>query len=147
MHIPPAPADCRSPELLLGATEYTTAVDMWSCGCIFAELMQKEALFPGRGEIDQINRVGRATESSVHCLHQIFSLLGQPNEDVWPGYSTLPLVRNLNPVGPLYGRRCHHDCLNADSIDSPPCVRSSSRSRLKDITFCLVYYATIQNAG
>ncbi|KAK1921394.1 putative cell division cycle 2 [Papiliotrema laurentii] len=78
----------RSPELLLGATEYTTAVDMWSCGCIFAELMQKEALFPGRGEIDQINR--------------IFSLLGQPNEDVWPGYSTLPLVRNLNPVGPLF---------------------------------------------
>jgi len=50
-------ADARSPELLLGATEYTTAVDMWSCGCIFAELIQKEALFPGRGEIDQINRV------------------------------------------------------------------------------------------
>lgn len=49
----------RSPELLLGATEYTTAVDMWSCGCIFAELIQKEALFPGRGEIDQINRVRR----------------------------------------------------------------------------------------
>ena len=48
----------RSPELLLGAKEYTTAVDMWSVGCIFAELLQKEALFPGRGEIDQINRVG-----------------------------------------------------------------------------------------
>lgn len=46
----------RSPELLLGATEYTTAVDMWSCGCIFAELLQKQALFPGRGEIDQINK-------------------------------------------------------------------------------------------
>jgi cell division cycle 2-like protein len=50
-------ADHRSPELLLGTTEYSTAVDMWSCGCIFAELLQKEALFPGRGEIDQINRV------------------------------------------------------------------------------------------
>jgi cell division cycle 2-like protein len=47
----------RSPELLLGAKEYTTAVDMWSVGCIFAELMQKEALFQGRGEIDQISRV------------------------------------------------------------------------------------------
>lgn len=47
----------RSPELLLGAKEYTTAVDMWSVGCIFAELLQKEPLFPGRGEIDQLNRV------------------------------------------------------------------------------------------
>jgi len=47
----------RSPELLLGAKEYTTAVDMWSVGCIFAELMQKEPLFTGRGEIDQINKV------------------------------------------------------------------------------------------
>ena len=46
-----------APELLFAAKEYSTAVDMWSCGCIFAELMQKEALFPGRGEIDQINRV------------------------------------------------------------------------------------------
>lgn len=49
----------RSPELLLGGKEYTTAVDIWSIGCIFAELMQGEPLFPGRGEIDQINRVRR----------------------------------------------------------------------------------------
>lgn len=47
----------RAPELLLGARAYTTAVDMWSVGCIFAELLQKEPLFPGRGEIDQLNRV------------------------------------------------------------------------------------------
>lgn len=55
--IMPYPTDGRSPELLLGAKEYTTAVDMWSVGCIFAELMQKEPLFAGRGEIDQINKV------------------------------------------------------------------------------------------
>lgn len=47
----------RSPELLLGAKDYSTAVDMWSVGCIFAELMQKQPLFPGRGEIDQIGLV------------------------------------------------------------------------------------------
>ncbi|ODO00265.1 hypothetical protein I350_06894 [Cryptococcus amylolentus CBS 6273] len=78
----------RSPELLLGSEEYSTAVDMWSIGCIFAELMQSEPLFPGRGEIDQINR--------------IFSLLGRPNEESWPRYTSLPLVKKLNPVGPLY---------------------------------------------
>lgn len=46
-----------APELLLGETEYSTAVDMWSIGCIFAELIQKEPLLPGKGEIDQIQRV------------------------------------------------------------------------------------------
>ncbi|WRT63282.1 uncharacterized protein IL334_000185 [Kwoniella shivajii] len=78
----------RSPELLLGAKEYTTAVDVWSIGCIFAELMQGEALFPGRGEIDQINR--------------IFQLLGRPNDELWPGYSSLPLVQKINPIGPMF---------------------------------------------
>ncbi|KAK4686988.1 hypothetical protein P7C73_g3139, partial [Tremellales sp. Uapishka_1] len=54
----------RAPELLLESKDYTTAVDVWSIGCIFAELMQKEALFPGRGEIDQINRVRSSTSLS-----------------------------------------------------------------------------------
>lgn len=47
----------RAPELLLGAKDYTTPVDMWSVGCIFAEIIQKEALFPGRGEMDQLIKV------------------------------------------------------------------------------------------
>jgi len=47
----------RAPELLLGAKEYTTAIDMWSVGCIFAELLNNEALLPGRSEIDQLDRV------------------------------------------------------------------------------------------
>lgn len=46
-----------APELLLGETEYSTAVDMWSVGCVMAELIQKEPLLPGKGEIDQLNRV------------------------------------------------------------------------------------------
>lgn len=50
----------RAPELLFGATEYTTAVDMWSIGCIFGELILKEPLLPGKGEIDQVSKVGLA---------------------------------------------------------------------------------------
>jgi cell division cycle 2-like protein len=46
-----------APELLFGATEYSTAVDMWSIGCIFGELILREPLLPGRGEIDQVNKV------------------------------------------------------------------------------------------
>ncbi|OLY77893.1 Cyclin-dependent kinase 11B [Smittium mucronatum] len=47
----------RAPELLFGIREYSTAVDMWSVGCIFAELIDKNPLFPGRSEIDQISKV------------------------------------------------------------------------------------------
>uniref|UniRef100_A0A3B5KXF9 Cyclin dependent kinase 11B n=1 Tax=Xiphophorus couchianus TaxID=32473 RepID=A0A3B5KXF9_9TELE len=47
----------RSPELLLGAKEYSTAVDMWSVGCIFGELLTQKPLFPGKSEIDQINKI------------------------------------------------------------------------------------------
>ena len=68
----------RAPELLLGARQYGTEVDMWSVGCIFAELLQKEPLFPGKNEADQVSK--------------IFFLLGQPSEANWRGYSKLPNV-------------------------------------------------------
>ncbi|TVU05165.1 hypothetical protein EJB05_48318 [Eragrostis curvula] len=66
----------RAPEVLLGATHYSTPVDMWSVGCIFAELITNTALFPGDSEVQQL-------------LH-IFKLLGTPNEQIWPGVSSLP---------------------------------------------------------
>uniref|UniRef100_F1KVZ0 cyclin-dependent kinase n=1 Tax=Ascaris suum TaxID=6253 RepID=F1KVZ0_ASCSU len=71
----------RSPELLLGIKEYSTAVDMWSCGCIFAEFLRLKPLFPGKGELDQINK--------------IFLELGTPNEKIWSGYSELPGPRKM----------------------------------------------------
>lgn len=40
-----------------GLQEYSTAVDMWSCGCIFAEFIKLKPLFPGKGEMDQINKI------------------------------------------------------------------------------------------
>lgn len=63
----------RSPEVLLGGTHYSTPVDMWSVGCIFAEMVRKQPLFPGDSEFQQL-------------LH-IFKTLGTPNEHVWPGVS------------------------------------------------------------
>lgn len=71
----------RAPELLLGCKEYSTPIDVWSCGCIFAELLAMSALFPGKSEVDQLNR--------------IFKDLGTPNERVWPGYDQLPLVKKM----------------------------------------------------
>ncbi|CAI0628177.1 unnamed protein product [Linum tenue] len=59
----------RAPEVLLGDTHYSVAVDIWSVGCIFAELVNLQAIFQGDSELQQ--------------------LLGTPNEEVWPGVSNL----------------------------------------------------------
>eukprot|EP00041_Stephanoeca_diplocostata_P017748 m.363921 g.363921 ORF g.363921 m.363921 type:complete len:602 (-) comp20807_c0_seq1:127-1932(-) len=71
----------RPPELFLGAKEYSTAVDMWSVGCIFAEILTQKALLPGKSEIEQLNK--------------IFMLLGTPDETVWPGFSDLPMCKKI----------------------------------------------------
>lgn len=71
----------RAPELLLGVKEYSTPIDMWSVGCIFGELLTMKPLFPGKSDIDQLNR--------------IFKDLGTPSEKIWPGYTELPLVKKV----------------------------------------------------
>jgi serine/threonine protein kinase len=54
----------RAPEVLLGSRHYSTAIDMWSVGCIFAEMVCKGApLFPGDSEIDQIFKIFRFDSS------------------------------------------------------------------------------------
>lgn len=51
----------RAPEVLLGSRHYSTAIDMWSVGCIFAEMcMHGHPLFPGDSEIDQIFKIFRS---------------------------------------------------------------------------------------
>lgn len=66
----------RPPDVLFGAKLYTTSIDMWSAGCIFAELANAgRPLFPGSDVDDQLKR--------------IFKLLGTPTEDSWPGVSQL----------------------------------------------------------
>ncbi|KAK6911693.1 Protein kinase domain [Dillenia turbinata] len=44
----------RAPELIFGATEYTTAIDIWSAGCVLAELLLGQPLFPGESGVDQL---------------------------------------------------------------------------------------------
>lgn len=47
----------RSPEILLGGRQYSTGVDIWSVGCIFAEMCTRKPLFPGDSEIDEIFKI------------------------------------------------------------------------------------------
>jgi len=71
----------RAPELLLGTKRYSTHIDVWSIGCILGELLMMEPLFPGKSEVDELNK--------------IFKLLGTPSEKIWPGYKELPGVRSM----------------------------------------------------
>ncbi|CAH3129199.1 unnamed protein product [Porites lobata] len=65
----------RAPEVLLHSS-YATAVDIWSIGCIMAELYNRKPLFEGKSEVDQLNR--------------IFSVIGTPPQGDWPANVTLP---------------------------------------------------------
>lgn len=47
----------RAPELLCGCTKYTSAIDIWSVGCIFAEMLGRAALFPGKNYLDQLEKI------------------------------------------------------------------------------------------
>lgn len=55
----------RAPEVLLGSRHYSTGVDMWSVGCIFAEMIMRQPLFPGDSEIDEIFRIFRCVMPST----------------------------------------------------------------------------------
>ncbi|CAO2833397.1 unnamed protein product [Amaranthus hypochondriacus] len=79
----------RPPELLLGATYYGTAVDLWSTGCILAELYAGKPIMPGRTEVEQ--------------LHKIFKLCGSPSEEYWRK-SKLPHATIFKPQQPYLRR-------------------------------------------
>jgi serine/threonine protein kinase len=80
----------RAPEILLGARQYSTPVDVWSVGCIFAEMVNQKPLFPGDSEIDELFKIFRfdslpdfsAVKSSscllylIYVLHSGYSMKG-----------------------------------------------------------------------
>ncbi|XP_040565490.1 cyclin-dependent-like kinase 5 [Lepeophtheirus salmonis] len=75
----------RPPDVLFGAKLYSTSIDMWSAGCIFAEMANAgRPLFPGSDVDDQLKR--------------IFKLLGTPTEESWSGMSQLPEYKQF----PIY---------------------------------------------
>ena len=84
----------RPPELLLGATKYGPEVDLWSVGCIFAELVTGKPILPGKNEHEQIEL--------------IFRLCGSPSEEVWPGCTKLPWFHMFKPERPQRRRLLEH---------------------------------------
>mmetsp|Transcript_22406 Transcript_22406/g.46566 ORF Transcript_22406/g.46566 Transcript_22406/m.46566 type:complete len:307 (+) Transcript_22406:146-1066(+) len=68
----------KPPELLLGASEYSSAADIWSAGCIFAELLLRRPFLQGN-------------QTDISQLDTIFQVFGTPTETNWPDHNTLPL--------------------------------------------------------
>jgi serine/threonine protein kinase len=62
--------------------EYATPVDIWSVGCIFAELAMRVPLFSGQNDISQ--------------LQEIFRILGTPNTEIWEGLATSQCFSKAN---------------------------------------------------
>ena len=73
----------RAPELLFGETLYGTGIDVWSCGCVFGELLTGNCPFQGKDEESLMNKI------CEKC--------GTPNETNWPGVTKLPLYNKLCP--------------------------------------------------
>uniref|UniRef100_A0A8C3NRE5 mitogen-activated protein kinase n=1 Tax=Geospiza parvula TaxID=87175 RepID=A0A8C3NRE5_GEOPR len=77
----------RPPDVLLGATAYSSDIDIWSAGCIFVEMIQGQPIFA-------------ATSGTHEQLEKIWAVLGVPTEDTWPGLSNIlsiisPFTYNL----------------------------------------------------
>jgi len=75
----------RAPDVLMGSRKYSTPVDIWSVGCIFAEMVNGRPLFPGNTDQDQ--------------LQKIFKVLGTAREADWPTIVELP---DWKPDFPVY---------------------------------------------
>ncbi|KAH9834692.1 cell division control protein 2 serine/threonine protein kinase [Teratosphaeria destructans] len=90
----------RAPEILLGGRQYSTGVDMWSVGCIFAEMATRKPLFPGDSEIDEI--------------FKIFRILGTPTENDWPGVTSFP---DFKSSFPKWERKEDQELVSRDGIE------------------------------
>merc|ERR1712039_777280 len=112
----------RAPEILLGATHYGLGVDVWSVGCIFAELLKKTPLFPGDSEFQQ--------------LLYIFRFLGTPSENSWSGVERLkdwhdfPQWRQQNFVDSFPGVESHVINLMKRMLTYDPRKRISAKVAL-----------------
>ncbi|CAN6453113.1 unnamed protein product [Victoria cruziana] len=89
----------RAPELIFGATEYTTAIDMWSVGCVLAELLLGQPLFPGDSGVDQLVEIikvlGTPTREEIKCMNPNYTEYKFPQIKAHPWHK-VRLYKRLN---------------------------------------------------
>jgi len=81
----------RAPELIFGATNYTTAIDLWSTGCVMAELMLGQPLFPGESAVDQLVEIIKVLGTPTR--QQILAMNPNYNEFMFPQIKASPWTK------------------------------------------------------
>ncbi|KAK4391137.1 Mitogen-activated protein kinaseMMK1 [Sesamum angolense] len=107
----------RAPELLLNSSDYTAAIDVWSVGCIFMELMDRRPLFPGRDHVHQLRLLMEA--NLIIFYPDGFSL-----STIWYLISVLLNEQSRAMMRPIFEDALAHPYLNSlhDISDEPICT-------------------------
>ncbi|XP_039950372.1 cyclin-dependent kinase-like 1 isoform X1 [Bactrocera neohumeralis] len=123
----------RAPELLVGDTQYGTAVDVWAIGCLFAELVRGEALWPGRSDVDQLYLIRKTLGDLLPRHIQIFS-----QNEYFKGI-TLPVPPTLEPLEDKMPAKSLQNPLTIDflkkCLDKDPAKRWSCEKLIKHSYF------------
>jgi serine/threonine protein kinase len=122
----------RSPECILKSTNYSSSMDVWALGCIMAELLMLNPIFPGTSEIDQ--------------LTTIINVIGTPKLNDWPeGYKLIQKlgmkfpgssgvhISNLIPNLSQQGIKFLYELLNWDPLLRPTCAKILSNSYFDEV--------------
>ncbi|KAG0478738.1 hypothetical protein HPP92_013457 [Vanilla planifolia] len=92
----------RAPELLLNSTDYTAAIDIWSVGCIFMELMNRKTLFPGRDHMHQLRLIteliGTPTDAELGFVRNEDAKMYIRHLPVLPRQSFATLYHHMSPA-------------------------------------------------
>lgn len=137
----------RAPELLVGDTQYGTAVDVWAVGCVFAELLSGTALWPGRSDVDQLYMIRRTLGDLLPRHLQIF---GQ--NEYFRGVQ-LPVPVAFEPLEAKVPAKCMHDPDVLDflrrCVDKDPARRWSCERLLGHVYFAayVAKYGTGEGNG
>lgn len=117
----------RPPELLFGSRYYSTAVDIWSVGCIFAELMLRIPYLPGESDMDQLKTTFRA--------------LGTPTEEEWPVSKMLCQLVLFSAHSHSQGHTKLPDYVPVGQFPKPPLrdLFAASADTLNLLSKCLIY--------
>ncbi|KAG6423629.1 hypothetical protein SASPL_114031 [Salvia splendens] len=110
----------RAPELIFGATEYTTSIDIWSAGCVLAELLLGQPLFPGENAVGQLVEVikvlGTPTREEIRCMNPNYNDFRFPQIKAHPWHKSAELQRWRSQIFDIYSPLYPSLCSNDDAV-------------------------------
>ncbi|EDO35402.1 predicted protein [Nematostella vectensis] len=125
----------RAPELLVGDTKYGRAVDVWAVGCLLAEMLTGEPLFPGDSDIDQLYHIMRCFGNLISRHREIFQknplFVGMRLPDI---KEVEPMERRFPRISPMAVDMLKL-CLKMDPSERPTCAQLLNHDFFKKDNF------------